>query len=308
MSHKLLLLTRENEIYHQLLSDLALPNLTIVDEQPAQISSTDIWLAEPGLAAPLISVGHSLQWLQSTFAGVDKLMQLKRPLSCQLTNIKGVFGPLMSEYVFGYLLNIYRQQGLYAAQQRQQLWQEGEYRTLQGKTLVVLGTGSIGSHLAQTAHHFGMKALGVSRRGRATAGFERVYEISQFASIISCADVLVNALPHTPQTVHLLNGELLSKLPQNATLFNVGRGSAIILDELTQLLQQRADLTAVLDVFEQEPLHSSHKIWQQANAIITPHIAAPSFPEQVVQIFADNYQRFCQQQPLMNLVDISAGY
>lgn len=308
MSHKLLLLTRENQIYHQLLSELALPDLTIVDDQPEQIATTDIWLAEPGLAAPLIALAPSLTWLQSTFAGVDKLMQLKRPLTCQLTNIKGVFGPLMSEYVFGYLLNIYRQQREYARQQAQCRWQEGEYRTLQGKTLLVLGTGSIGSHLAQTARYFGMRVIGISRRGQVNTQFDEVYRISSLPTLIERADVLVNALPHTPQTTHLLDGALLSQLPRNATLFNVGRGSAVVLDELTALLQQRPDLTAVLDVFEQEPLDSEQAIWQLSNAIITPHIAAPSFPEQVVQIFADNYQRFCRQQPLTNLVDIKAGY
>lgn len=308
MSHKLLLLTRENQIYHQLLSELALPDLTIVDDQPEQIATTDIWLAEPGLAAPLIALAPSLTWLQSTFAGVDKLMQLKRPLTCQLTNIKGVFGPLMSEYVFGYLLNIYRQQREYARQQAQCRWQEGEYRTLQGKTLLVLGTGSIGSHLAQTARYFGMRVIGISRRGQANTQFDEVYRISSLPTLIERADVLVNALPHTPQTTHLLDGALLSQLPRNATLFNVGRGSAVVLDELTALLQRRPDLTAVLDVFEQEPLDSEQAIWQLSNAIITPHIAAPSFPEQVVQIFADNYQRFCRQQPLTNLVDIKAGY
>ena len=308
MSHKLLLLTRENAIYQQLLSDLNLPDLTIVGEQPEQIAHTDIWLAEPGLAAPLLPLAPSLQWLQSTFAGVDKLTQLKRPPSCLLTNIKGVFGPLMSEYVFGYLLNIYRQQREYAAQQAKQEWREGRYCTLQGKTLVVLGTGSIGSHLAQTAKHFGMQVFGINRRGAANPQFDAVYRIGSLPELISCADVLVNALPHTPQTAQLLDGELLNQLPRNATLFNVGRGSAVVLDELTALLQQRPDLTAVLDVFEQEPLDSSDKIWQQANAIITPHIAAPSFPEQVVKIFADNYQRFRTQQPLINLVDIKAGY
>lgn len=308
MPHKLLLLTRENAIYHQLITALALPELEIVDEQPAHVAEADIWLAEPAMAAPLIPVAHSLKWLQSTFAGVDKLMQLKRPLTCQLTNVKGVFGPLMSEYVFGYLLSIYRQQREYAAQQAEQRWQEGQYRTLQGKTLLVLGTGSIGSHLAQTAHHFGMSAIGVSRRGRANAHFDEVYDISQLTKLVSRADVLVNALPHTPQTVHLIDGELLAQLPSHASFFNVGRGSAVKLDELYQLLQQRDDLTAVLDVFEQEPLSAEQPIWQQANAIITPHIAAPSFPEQVVEIFANNYQRFCQGQPLVNLVDVDAGY
>lgn len=308
MPHKLLLLTRENAIYHQLITALALPELEIVDEQPAQVAAADIWLAKPAMAAPLIPVAHSLKWLQSTFAGVDKLMQLKRPLTCQLTNIKEVFGPLMSEYVFGYLLSIYRQQREYAAQQAEQQWQERHYDTLQGKTFVVLGTGSIGSHLAQTAHHFGMHVIGISRRGRANEQFDLVYDISQLSQVVNRADVLVNALPHTPQTVHLLDGQLLSKLPQHACFFNVGRGSAVKLDELYQLLRQRPDLTAVLDVFEQEPLPAEQPIWQQANAIITPHIAAPSFPEQVVEIFANNYQRFRRGQPLANLVDINAGY
>ncbi|KFZ36018.1 dihydrofolate reductase [Shewanella mangrovi] len=308
MSHKLLLLTRENDKYLPLLQQYDLPSLSVVDDQPEHINHADIWLAEPGLAAPLVSVAPQLQWIQSTFAGVDKLMQLRRPLTCQLTNIKQVFGPLMSEYVFGYLLSIYRQQQLYHQQQAAKVWQEGRYTTLQGKSLLVLGTGSIGTHLASTARHFGMRAIGINRRGGANAAFEHVADISQLSAQLQHADVIVNALPHTPQTTRLFDSNMLALLKQNAIFINVGRGSIVDINLLTQFLQQRNDVTAILDVFEQEPLNSEHLLWQLPNAIITPHIAAPSFPEQVVAIFAENYQRFIQGDALLNRVDMEAGY
>ncbi|MCL1074798.1 D-2-hydroxyacid dehydrogenase [Shewanella dokdonensis] len=308
MVHKLLLLTRENCHYQTLLQQLALPELMLLDDAPTAICEADIWLAEPALAAPLLPLAHKLQWLQSTFAGVDKLLTSKSRQDYQLSNIKGIFGPLMSEYVFGYLLAHCRQQQLYREQQQQGLWAPAAYRSLQNQTMLLLGTGSIGSHIATTAQHFGMKTIGMNRSGRPTASFHQIISEIELAQALADADVVVNTLPASAATTEILSAERLNCLKQGALLFNIGRGSAINLLALHELLLSRPDVTAILDVFPQEPLPANHDLWRQNNAIITPHISAPSFPKQVVQIFADNYQRWRCQQPLQYLVDFNRGY
>ncbi len=168
MTHKLLLLTSDNQKYQQLIEQCQLPNLTIVDEQPQHICEANIWLAEPKLAAPLLPMANKLTWLQSTFAGVDALCKPRSRQDYQLTNIRGIFGPLMSEYLFGYLLSHHRSHSVYKQQQTYSLWQPSSFKSLKGQHLLLLGTGSIAQHLALTARHFGMKVSAINQSGQAS--------------------------------------------------------------------------------------------------------------------------------------------
>ncbi|KPZ72159.1 MULTISPECIES: D-2-hydroxyacid dehydrogenase [unclassified Shewanella] len=308
MAHKLLLLTQDNDKYRQLLSHCQLPELTILGDDPSSICEADIWFAEPQLAAPLLNLGSELKWMQSTFAGVDKLTGSRQRHDYALTNIKGIFGPLMSEYLFGYLLAHQREHAKYKQQQQQQQWAPGNFRTLQGQHLLLLGTGSIAQHIAQTAKHFGMTVTGLSKSAVSKPYFDHIDTIEQLATYLPKAQAIASILPSTLDTENLLNADMLALLPSESVLFNLGRGNVLDLDALAKQLKQQPKQHAVLDVFNQEPLSSEHPIWQCPNAIITPHIAAPSFPEQVVEVFADNYRLWRQQYPLKHQVDFIKGY
>jgi phosphoglycerate dehydrogenase-like enzyme len=308
MANKLLLLTRENKIYRELLTQCNLPDLVILNNESDSIIEADIWFAEPALAAPLIRQAKNLRWLQSTFAGVDKLVIPTLRRDYLLTNVRGIFGPLMSEYLFGYLLAHQREHLKYKQKQQQKNWLPGGYRTLQGQNLLLLGTGSIAQHIAATAKHFGMTVTGINRLGTATYGFDRVDSIDNLALHLSQADVVASILPNTPDTDNILNQQTLSLLKPEAIIFNLGRGNVLDLDALTVQLNQTPNQQAILDVFSQEPLPKTHPIWSCANAIITPHIAAPSFPEQIVALFSSNYQLWQNQQPLNFIVDFDKGY
>ncbi|MCL1066797.1 D-2-hydroxyacid dehydrogenase [Shewanella olleyana] len=308
MAHKLLLLTQENNKYRELLTSHNLPELIILGDDPSSVCEANIWFAEPQLAAPLLNLGNELQWLQSTFAGVDKITGSRQRRDYSLTNIKGIFGPLMSEYLFGYLLAHQREHAKYKQQQQQQHWAPGSFRTLQGQHLLLLGTGSIAQHIAQTAKHFGMKVTGLSKTGASKSFFDHVDTIDRLADYLPKAHAVASILPSTLDTENMLNETMLALLPAESVLFNLGRGNVLDLDALAEQLLHQPQQHAVLDVFNQEPLPSEHAIWQCPNAIITPHIAAPSFPEQVVEVFVENYHLWCQQQPLNHQVDFIKGY
>ncbi|NKF49491.1 D-2-hydroxyacid dehydrogenase [Shewanella sp. WXL01] len=308
MSNKLLLLTRENEQYRQLIESCNLPELTILGDSPNSILEANIWFAEPALALPLLGHANELRWMQSTFAGVDKLMGKRQRKDYQLTNVKGIFGPLMSEYVFGYLLSHQRQHDLYQLQQQQKLWLPTSFKSLQGQNLLLLGTGSIAQHIAVTAKHFGMTVTGINRQGRQVPGFDCVDTLAHLDRHLVIADAIVSVLPSTTETAGTLNRHALTQLKHDAVLFNIGRGDVLDLNELTVLLDQRPQMRAILDVFNQEPLPSEHPIWECQNAVITPHIAAPSFPEQVVEVFSQNYQNWLSQKPLDYVVEFERGY
>ncbi|WP_144211250.1 D-2-hydroxyacid dehydrogenase [Shewanella donghaensis] len=308
MAHKLLLLTQDNDKFRQLLSAHNLEELIILGDDPSSISSANIWFAEPNLAAPLLNLGNNLQWMQSTFAGVDRITGSRQRRDYTLTNIKGIFGPLMSEYLFGYLLAHQREHAKYKQQQQHKQWIPGSFRTLQNQSLLLLGTGSIAQHIAQTAKHFGMRVTGLSRSGAAKPHFDHVDTIENLADYVTTSHAIASILPSTLETKNILNEAMLSLLPEECVLFNLGRGDVLDLDALAKQLQNKPLQNAVLDVFNQEPLPSEHPIWQCANAIITPHIAAPSFPEQVVEVFVENYHLWTAQQPLKHQVDFFKGY
>ncbi|WP_153916314.1 NAD(P)-dependent oxidoreductase, partial [Shewanella sp. TC10] len=234
MANKLLLLTQENNKYRELLTSHNLPELIILGDDPSSICEANIWFAEPQLAAPLLNLGNELQWLQSTFAGVDKITGSRQRRDYSLTNIKGIFGPLMSEYLFGYLLAHQREHARYKQQQQQQHWAPGSFRTLQGQHLLLLGTGSIAQHIAQTAKHFGMKVTGLSKTGSSKPFFDYVDTIDCLADYLPKAHAVASILPSTLDTENILNETMLALLPAESVLFNLGRGNVLDLDALAE--------------------------------------------------------------------------
>ena len=308
MSNKLLLLTYDNEQYLELLRAHDLPELEIVDDTPEHIARTNLWLADPPLAAPIVGHAKNLKWLQSTYAGVDKLLSASKRCDYQLTNIRDSFGPTMSEYVFSYLIARYRNHNAYQQQQEQQTWQYLNDPKLWNKRILILGTGSIGQHLAKTARLFSMKTIGVSRLGEPKAGFDECYDMSDLNNELPKADVVVSVLPKSPQTNDVFDQHRLNLLKKDVVFFNVGRGNAVDLAALNTLLIERPNMHAVLDVFKTEPLPKTEDIWQRSNVVITPHVAAPGDIRQIVEVFAENYHRWLKGADLLYQVDFYLGY
>ncbi len=137
----------------------------------------------------------------------------------------------------GYAIQYQRDFRLYQTQQAERLWQPRPYSSLANQTLVILGTGSIGSHLAHVAKQFGLRVVGVNRTGiPAKEGhFDATYHISELPAALMRADLLVNTLPNTPATEGLLNQENLRHCHQ-ALLFNVGRGKTLVEQGLPDLI------------------------------------------------------------------------
>ncbi len=160
-TNKLYIATEHDDTYVQLILNQDLPDLEITQNP----ESAEIVLASPPLIADRLDEFTQLDWLQSTYAGINKLTQPNLRHDYTLTNVKGIFGPAIAEYVLGYTISHFRHFSHYHQQQQQQNWQPQLYTGLTDKTMVVLGTGSIGSHLAQAASAFGIHTIGVNRTG-----------------------------------------------------------------------------------------------------------------------------------------------
>lgn len=307
MNANVLVLDEDFAEYQQLLTKAGVPADGGAD--PAAFGGGyDVLLAQPELAAAYLAQGGEVQWIQSTWAGVDELVPVARDRNLVVTGIKDVFGPQMAEYVFAFLLQQSRSLEYFRAEQSQARWSPKRPHLLRGQAMTILGTGTIGCHLAEVAGAFGMQTRGVSRSGRQVSAFDQVYSSLDRVRAVTGAQVLVNTLPSTPDTRAVLDSRLLNAMAPAAWLFNLGRGDAVCESSLKDWLDHRSQSIAVLDVFSAEPLPADHWLWGHPRVRVTPHVAAVSFPADVVDIFLGNLQRWQSGEPLCFAIDLKRGY
>ncbi len=213
----------------------------------------------------------NLKYVQLTSAGYDRVnMELIRNKDIRIFNAGGVYSIPMSEFAIAGVLNIYKQSGFFRDNQKEQSWTKHRgLRELNGKTVCILGCGSVGTECAKRFSAFGCKVLGVDLYPTEKVGYERIYPLDELDRIISECDISVLTLPLTKQTRHIINADRLALLKDSAILVNIARGAIIDTEALIKEFPRLGG--AVLDVFEEEPLPSDSPLWDMENVIITPH-------------------------------------
>lgn len=307
---KILVLSRDADAYRQMLSPGDDAEVEFCDTPSQAAGSFDVLLAEPDYAADYLSAGFGARWIQSTWAGVRPIVDALARSSAQpqITGVRDIFGPQISEYVMAYLLRLSRRSALFEQQQQQRQWQELWPDRLTGKKLTIVGTGSIGSHLARVASAFGMMVTGVSRSGSVNDAFHVMLPLGQCHKALAGADVVVLTLPDTPETEGLIDRMLLASMGDNSVFINVGRGSTVDETALAELMAENPNRSALLDVFQTEPLPADSPLWRLPNVTITPHVSAVSYPQDIANIFTQNLARYRKGEPLLHLVDVNRGY
>lgn len=311
--HQLLILSRHADDYHRLIDAARLPELQVVSasvaaDLPAGADRCEIVLGEPSLVRGALPRLRAARWVQSTWAGVEPLLDPSLRRDYVLTNARGVFGAQMSEYVFGYMLALERQIFEKRASQQMGRWDQTPPGTLRGKSIGLLGVGSIGAALATTAKHFGMKVKGYTRASEACGDVDAWFHGDDWPRFASDVDYLVCVMPDTRSTRRLVDAAFLTALPPRAVLINPGRGAVVDQAALAEALQAGRLAGAVLDVFQEEPLPADHVLWRTPNVLITSHTAALSAPVDIAPLFIDNYRRWVSGDPLRHRVDFDLGY
>jgi len=311
--NKLLILADDAEEYVNLIETAGLQQLEIVmASEPGRAmelaSDCNIIFGEPSLISGVLSSAEGLEWVQSSWAGVELLCKTGMRQDYVLTSAKGIFGDQISEYAMSYLFAFERKIFNMQANQQRKRWQPIGYRPSREITLGMVGLGSIGRQVARTARHFGIRVIGLNHSGNPCSEVEEVYTADSLSEFLAEPDYVLITLPGTPQTRHYFNADVLAMMKPSSILINVGRGSVVNENDLVQALQQDIIGGAVLDVFESEPLEKSSPLWDMPNVFITPHCAAITFPGQIVDIFVENYRRFIQQDPMLHVVDFGMGY
>jgi phosphoglycerate dehydrogenase-like enzyme len=267
----------------------------------------------------LVSPAPALAWFQQWYAGADWLQRYPeaREKPFLLTNASGVHGPQMAEHLFGLLIAWYRKfPEVFAAQKRRE-WIRGaaarEAQTLSGKTLAILGFGTIGMQTAKIAAAFGMRVIALRRRSAAEdlpAGVEKLVSYERLREVLPEADIVVDILPYTPDTKDFINRGELSLMKKTALFANIGRGGTVNEEALAEALRGGVIAGALLDVAETEPLPPESPLWDAPGIIITPHYAGshPRYDEIVFELFLDNLRRYGNSEKLKNIVDKDLGY
>ena len=261
------------------------------------------------IAPELFERAQKLQWIQSPQAGPkagyyhEDLVQS----DVLVTNMRGIFNDHISAHIMSYVLSFARGLHVYRDRQRDGEWKKGyDAVHLPEATAVIVGVGGIGAETARLCAEFGMTVVGVD--GRVTEpspGVSELYGPDALDEVIPQADFLIVTVPETPSTQGLFNRSTLREMKATAFFFNIGRGATTNLTDLAEMLESGEIAGAALDVYEVEPLPSSHPLWRLPNVIMTPHIAAdgPYIDDRRTEVFVDNCVRYSEGRPLRNVVD-----
>jgi phosphoglycerate dehydrogenase-like enzyme len=303
---KLLILSKQAEKYARHIESARLPQLDGMAFQASE--DCEIVFGEPSLIREALPHLPRLKWVQSMWAGVEPLLDPALRRDYVLTNARGVFGGLMSEFVFGYLLAHERKIFQKFEAQKNRVWDESVTGTLDGKTIGLLGVGSIGAELAITAKFFGMTVQGYTRESESSKHVDKYFHGANLPDFASGLDYLVSVLPNTAETGKIVNAGLLNALPSHALFINIGRGQVVDEPALIEALTKNKIAGAVLDVFEEEPLPTEHPFWTTPNLLMTFHTSGPSFPRVITKVFVENYLLHIAGKSLKYQVDFEKGY
>lgn len=259
----------------------------------------------------------SLKWFCGNFAGVDAYLDdaLYPSPDVILTNSSGAYGVTIAEHLIMVTLMLLRHASVYVLEAAAHRWGPVlPMRSIMGSTITVVGTGDIGTEFARRAKAMGAKSIrGVRRTMKpADPAFDSVHTHDQLESLLPDTDLLVLALPSTPDTIGFLSRQRIALLPKTAFVINVGRGSAIDQPALVDALNAGQLAGAALDVFVQEPIPDGDPIWDAKNLLLTPHVSGQLSlgytRDKNVALFCEDLENYAAGRPLARYVDRKIGY
>jgi len=260
----------------------------------------------------LTQVAPKLKWIHCIGAGVEHMLPMDWiPDGVTLTNNKGVHAAKAAEFGLMSVLMLHSHIPAVVTNQRNKIYDSLYATPIAGKTLVVIGTGSLGGSAAKKVQALGVHVIGVNRSGRAVNGCDEVVTTEQLDQVLPRADYILAATPDTPETRGLLDRRRLNLLKSGAGIINIGREAIMDYDALCDKLEDGSIGGAILDVFDPEPIAKDSRLWHTRNLIITPHISADdgdAYVQMTLTLFFQNMRLFLADKPLLNPVKPELGY
>ncbi|NCF81586.1 MAG: D-2-hydroxyacid dehydrogenase [Proteobacteria bacterium] len=252
-----------------------------------------------------------LRWVHAHGAGVGHMMPLDwLPAGAVLTNSRGVHAQRATEYAFMAILMLSNRIPEMIANQRRAHWQELFSTGIENKTLLIVGVGHIGKDVAAWAKRAGMQVLGIRRTGKPRRHVDEMHTPADLHALLPRADFVLVSAPHTDASHHMLGARELALLKPAVGLVNYSRANLVDYDALRTKLEA-GEMSAVLDVFDPEPLPTSSPLWQTPNLIITPHCSSDdrdAYTPRTLDLVFRNMKRFIAGRPLINRVSRKHQY
>ncbi len=271
------------------------------------------------LKAAEFAQASKLRWVHTSAVAVETLcLPDLFARGVVVSNTRGVQAVPIAEHTMAVVLALSKQLPLVLDHQRNAHWAQNDFMgphlpwLLKGRTLGLIGVGTIGSEIASRARAFGMRVAAMRRRSGHSElpAVDEVFGPGRLDAFLKQCHVLVIAAPLTPQTIGLLGAAQMALMPKGAVIVNVGRAKIVDTDALIAALHSGHLGGASLDVYPQEPLPPEHPLWSCPNVILTPHTSGfrQGHWEEVVDLFAENLGRFERGEALRFRVDPDLGY
>ena len=254
----------------------------------------------------------NLKWIQLTSMGFEQLPKeeiLERDIT--VTNNKNGFSIPMGEWVVLSILDLVKNRKQAHENQAKKNWHvDMSIGEIYEKTISFIGTGDISHESVKRLQGFGVTILGVNTNGRAIDGFDECFPIDELDSVLSKSDIVVITLPNTDKTYHLFDKSKLEKMKKDAYLLNMSRGAVIKEEDLVKHLEEGNLSGAALDVFEEEPLPKTSKLWDIERVVVTSHNSwiSDKIGPRRWDMFYENFKKFMNDEELLNVVKIKRGY
>lgn len=266
--------------------------------------------------AAVIAALPDVRWVQIFSAGAEGCLAVDRVANGEilLTNMQKMSSPVIAEHAIAMTLTLARGLTQYAKAMPTGAWNRSpesfSLSSLSGATMLVVGLGGIGTETARRAAALGMRVIGTRNSSRSGPDFvEYVGLADELFTLAARADVVVNALPLTPETTSIFDKEFFDVAKPGMIFVNVARGKSVVTADLVEALEDGRVSAAGLDVTDPEPLPASHPLWQMENVVITPHIASrASERERHAALLEENLGRYVRGDALYNVVDPERGY
>jgi len=302
--------------FGQVAPGVELVGVTGAADAPGKVADVDAVVGICNL--PAAAAAKKARWIHVGSAGVNECLADRRIAAGEVlvTNMQRVFGPPIAEHVIGMTFYLARNFHRYTDLQRAARWNQqaiaqDRHMELQGKTMLVIGLGGIGTAVAERAHALGMAIIATRNSGRSGPDFvEYVGLANEAADLAARADVVVNAAPLTPETEGMFDAAFFARMKPTAYFINIGRGSQVKQADLIAALEQNKIAGAGLDVADPEPLPADHPLWATPNIFITPHVSSFSDlrMERFWIVMRENLRRYVAGDKVFSVVDVKRGY
>lgn len=287
----------------------ALPDLATRPVPHGPLSADDAAWADSytGFTVPDNLAGSGVRWVHLPMAGVDRVVPALAGSDVLLTRTVGGMPRSIGTYVLAHLLADAWQLREYAEQQARAEWRPLGHGRVDGRTVVVLGTGEIAAGVSRVLRAAGYRVIGLNTRGGQSADFDDVAPLAHAGTHLASCTALVNALPLTDATRGLVDASVLTQL-DGAVVVNVGRGATMSTDDLRGALEAGHVRRAVLDVLETEPLPADDWRWSHPRVTVTPHVSGQTEPDDVVDAIVEASEALSAGRSPQHVVDLGRGY